>query len=190
MLRGRDATYDNVFKALRQGRYQIVHFNGHAIFDEKNQHASALVLNDRNMTTGEVQRYLAKSPPILCFINACETAKIGVSRGWKDRYDIFGLARAFLETGAYLLGSRWKVSDKAAAGFAKKFYTSLLKEGKPLGKAILEARKACREESPLDELAWANYTLYGDPRVCFRKIAAHPPPISAKIKTSPRDTGD
>jgi CHAT domain-containing protein len=189
MLREREATYDNVWKALREGPYQIVHFNGHAKFDENNPHASALVLYDRNMTTKAVQTYVAKSPPILCFVNACETAKIAVSKGWKDRYNIFGLARAFLETGAYLLGSRWKVNDKAAAGFAKKFYLSLLKEGEPLGKAILEARKACKQESPLDELAWANYTLYGDPRVCFRKIAGHPPPVTQNIKPNPQGAG-
>jgi CHAT domain-containing protein len=166
-LIGKDATYDKVYDALKSGSYQIIHFIGHAKFDQKNAHASALVLQDRNIVTEAIKRYIAKSPPILCFVNACDTARTTAPGAWKDRYNIFGLSRAFLETGAYLLGSRWKVNDKAASEFAKKFYSSLLKDGRPLGMAILEARKECRALSPSSEFAWANYTLYGDPRVSF-----------------------
>ena len=171
VLKGRDATYNEVFRILNSSRYEIIHYNGHANFNEEKPYQSGLVLYDKDMTTGVLSRYFAKAPPVLCFINACETARMPSSKGWKDRYDVFGLAQAFLATGAYLLGSRWKVSDKAATGFAKKFYTSLLQEGEPLGKAILEARKACKETSPVEEFAWANYTFYGDPRVCFRKTS-------------------
>lgn len=170
MLRGRDATYNAVFQALNRNKYQIVHFNGHAHFNEKKPYLSGLVLYDCDMTTGALKNFFAKSPPILFFINACETARIAVSKGWKDRYDIFGLARAFLETGAYLLGSRWRINDEAAAEFANRFYVSLLQQGKPLGTAILEARKVCKDKSLLDEFAWASYILYGDPRICFSKL--------------------
>jgi CHAT domain-containing protein len=168
ILSGNKATYDAVYDALKRGPYQIIHFIGHAKFSEK-RYASALVLNDHNMPTGAVTRFFSKSPPVLCFVNACETARFNVSKGWKDRYDVFGLARAFLETGAYLLGSRWEINDKAAVRFAKKFYSSLLQSGEPLGKAVLEGRKACKEDSSLDNFAWASYILYGDPRVCFRR---------------------
>jgi CHAT domain-containing protein len=170
VLKGRDATYNEVFKTLNRNKYKIIHYNGHANFNEEKRFESGLVLFDKDMTTGALSKYFARSPPILCFINACETTRPS-DKGWKDRYDVFGLAEAFLATGAYLLGSRWKVNDKAAAGFAKTFYKSLLQEGEPLGRAVLQARKVCKEESPLDEFAWANYTLYGDPRVCFRKIS-------------------
>jgi len=166
-LLGKNATYNNVFQALSNGSYHIVHYNGHAHFNEKKPHLSGLVLYDRDMTTGAIKNYFAQSPPILCFINACETAKAAV---WKDRYDIFRLARAFLETGAYLLGSRWKINDEAAAEFAKEFYRSLLLEGKPLGNSILDARKICKGKESSNEFAWASYILYGDPRICFRKV--------------------
>jgi len=169
VLKGNKATYNEVFKKLNKNKYNIIHYNGHANFNEEKRYNSGLVLYDKDMTSGALSKYFAQSPPILCFINACETTRIPSVKGWKDRYDIFGLAEAFLATGSYLLGSRWKVNDKAAAGFAKTFYKSLLIEGEPLGRAILQARKICKEESPLDEFAWANYTLYGDPRVCFRK---------------------
>lgn len=167
-LIGKKATYNDVYLALKQHEPQIIHYNGHAYFDEEHAHNSALVLFDRDLTTGAIANFFSKKPPILCFVNACETAKEAKPR--KNRYDIFGLAEAFLSTDAYLLGSRWKINDKAAAGFAKQFYLSLIKEGKSLGTSILEARRACKDEAPDDEFAWASYVFYGDPRVCFRRL--------------------
>ena len=153
VLIGKNATYNELFRALKAGTYQIVHFNGHAFFREDRPRESALVLHDQDMKTGAVIGYFGKRPPVLCFVNACETAKVGK---WNGRYDIFGLARAFLETGAYLLGSRWRINDKAAAEFATKFYTALIGEGKAVGTAMLEARRLCKA-SAQDEFAWASY---------------------------------
>jgi hypothetical protein len=159
-LIGKDATYNNVFSVLNETPYDIVHYNGHA-------QNNGLVLYDNNMKTGAINAFFKKTPPILCFINACETAK---TTAWHERYNIFNLASAFLETGSYLLGSRWEINDKGAAEFAKKFYMSLLKEGKPLGSSVVDARKHCKETAPCNDFAWASYVLYGDPRICFRRV--------------------
>lgn len=166
-LIGKKATYNEVWKALKTGSYHIVHFNGHALFNDRNPHLSSLILHDRSITTGPVISFFGSKPPILCFINGCETGRVSA---WKSRYNIFGLARAFLETGSYLLGSRWKLNDQAAAEFATRFYVSLIEEGKSLGNAILDARLACKESSPPDDFGWASYVFYGDPRVCFRRV--------------------
>ena len=72
---------------------------------------------------------------MLFFMNACETAAAAPGMPWERHYDIFGLARAFLETGAYLVGSRWKVGDEAAAAFASAFYKSLV-QASSLGRAV------------------------------------------------------
>jgi CHAT domain-containing protein len=167
ILPGKKATENNVFNALKENTYDIVHYNGHAYFNEKKPYMSGLVLYDENLTTKQINSTITKSPPIFCFINACETTK---ALTWKERYNIFDLARAFLDTGTYLLGSRWKINDKAAAGFAKAFYTSLLVEGKPLGSSVMDARKRCKETESADDFAWASYILYGDPRICFRRV--------------------
>ena len=165
VLRDVDATYNKVFQALSTPTYQIVHFCGHANFDDKKPPNSSIVLQDRSMATGSLSRYISMTRPILCFVNACESAMT------RESFNVFGLARAFLDTGAYLLGSRWKVDDHAATVFATKFYTSLLDEENPLGKAVYDARIACQKIAP-DDFAWASYVLYGDPRVCFRKVQA------------------
>jgi CHAT domain-containing protein len=169
-LVGRNASWANVSKALKPpNRFHVIHFSGHAFFDAATPYASSLVLDDQNMSTGQILGFSKRNPPVLFFMNGCETATMGATnQDWRGRYDIFGLARAFLETGAFLLGNRWKIGDAAAAVFAKTFYTELL-DGKPLGRAVRDARRACRAQSPND-FSWASYTFYGDPRLCFRQL--------------------
>jgi CHAT domain-containing protein len=162
----KNATFNDVYNALRQTSYHIVHYSGHAHFDSKTPYLSGLVLNDRDMTTGPLSRYFGKSPPVLCFINGCES---GTASGWAENYDIFGLAQSLLSTGAYLLGSRWKLADIEAATFASSFYSLFLKDLKPLGTAVLEARRTTKGiAGDAENFAWASYILYGDPRICFR----------------------
>lgn len=170
LIKDRNATFDNVWSALRDD-YQIIHFIGHATYNDKDPFRSGLVLYNQDMTSGQVASFFSKKPPVLCFMNACETGRTGSlgTRAWKSTQNIFGLARAFLTTGTYLLGSRWKLGDKAAAIFATKFYSLLLGNEKPIGDAITEARKACKETSPEDPFSWASYIFYGDPRLYFRR---------------------
>jgi hypothetical protein len=169
VLSGRDATWAGLFTALKGG-HQILHFCGHAYFDDEHPRSSGLVLHDRDMSTGAIVGFLTKSRPIFCFINGCESARIGVGvpEEWKNQYNIYSLARAFLDTGAYLLGSRWKVNDQAARSFAESFYQSLLGDTIPIGRAVQKARQDCVKLTG-DPFGWASYILYGDPRVCFQQ---------------------
>ncbi|MEJ0037754.1 MAG: CHAT domain-containing protein [Gammaproteobacteria bacterium] len=162
-----NATYTQVRNALKEKRWHIVHFSGHAEFDEKDSRNSGLVLHDRRLTPAEIQSYCGSKPPVFFCLNACETAKTAADARWKDRYDIFGIARGCLETGAYLVGNRWPVGDDGAAAFASAFYTTLCRGG-TLGEAVVNGRTACRESSEDDDLSWASYVFYGDPRLCFR----------------------
>lgn len=166
VLPDRKATYNNVFDALDRGGYHIVHYTGHAHFDRAVPSRSALVLDDRDLEAGEVRSFLPNDgPPVVCFMNACET---GAAPVWRDSYDIYGLAWAFLEWGSYLLGSCWKVDDQVASTFACAFYDSLLVKGHPIGTAVTEARNAAYRE---DDFGWASYVLYGDPRLAFTQQA-------------------
>ena len=170
LLKGPKANADEVYKAIKAARYHIVHFNGHAYFRNDKPHLSSLVLYDRDFTTGPITNFFGNRPPVFFCMNACETAAAqGSGAEWRNRYDIFGLARAFLETGAYLLGNRWKVGDKVAARFASAFYSALI-EGCSLGRAVRDARLACRQAITGDDFSWTSYTLYGDPRLRFHKI--------------------
>lgn len=170
-LVGQDATGDAVYQAIQDDRYHIIHYNGHAYFDAEQPTNSSLCLFDQDMEAGDILSYFGKRPPVLSFMNGCETAAMpGGGPTTKNRYDIFSLARAFLDTGSYLIGNRWKVGDEAAAAFADTFYKKLLLEGQPLGHVIREARKDCKAKMPDYDFSWASYIFYGDPRLCFRKL--------------------
>lgn len=164
---GMAASYSNVFQALKDGCH-IFHYTGHAYFDENKDtsYKSSLVLWDKDMSTGHLSKFIGnKKAPVFCFVNGCESA---LSQAWGKSYNIFSLAQAFLSTGAYLLGSRWKLADREAADFAVAFYTALLQDKKSIGEATLLARKKLRESGPSNSFSWASYVLYADPRVCFK----------------------
>jgi CHAT domain-containing protein len=164
VLSGKTANYDSVFQALTSGRYHIIHYIGHATFDTQMPYKSALVLYDRDLTTGPLAKMLAKKPPVLCFLNACES---GQSRTWGANYNLYDLARSLLSTGAYLIGSRWKLEDQPAVTMAMEFYTALIKNYEPIGCALRRARIATRA-AHARSFAWASYVFYGDPRLYFR----------------------
>lgn len=185
------ASRTNVLKALRSP-YHIVHFSGHAVFNPAAPNRSALIVDDADLTVGALTAQLTNQRSILFVVNACETTRPGrrdaaASRGeepssWRDQYNIYGLARAFLESGAYLLGSRWKLQDQSAQRFASVFYDSLLQGGTPIGRAITIAREAVKDTAAPDDFSWASYVYYGDPRVCFRRsteVAEEPVPAGA-----------
>ncbi len=158
LLVGEEAKYDNVFAELKSGKYHIVHFNGHALTDR-------LILQDRAMTPAHIVSFVGTRPPLLCFINACETA---AAPEWIGKDTVFTLAQAFLEADSYLLGTRWKLNDQVAYAFANSFYKALLVEQKPVGQAVVESRLAARAAVP-DDLGWAAYIYYGDPRLWIHR---------------------
>ncbi|HEX8083379.1 MAG TPA: CHAT domain-containing protein [Solirubrobacteraceae bacterium] len=162
LLAGRDARIDQVWDALNsEPAHHIVHFSGHAHFDTAHPSNSGLVLYDADLTAEEIVSTFGRRPPVVCFINGCESA---MTADHTADSDLYGLAWAFLETGSYLVGSRWKVSDTVASDFAVAFYESLLGNGDALGHAVTAGRRAAFNTT---DFGWASYILYGDPRIAF-----------------------
>lgn len=200
LLMDSDATWDGVMRVLDDDskRFHIIHYNGHATFNPQNPRQSALVLRDQDLSTGHILMAFETRPPVLFFINGCETAKASANPNapggklWQETFDIFGLARAFLDTGAYLLGTRWQVGDDAAALFATTFYSGLLQE-KPLGALVRDARLAClkaAQQANSNDFSWASYAFYGDPRLYFSRIeTAGATPAPPTAQPNPPDPG-
>ena len=173
------ATFSNVIEALQirieldnDIKYQIIHFCGHADYDETNSGNGCLILHDQKLETNLIAAHFGDTRPILCFINACNSAQTAAastspaSINLMEQFNIYDLGRAFLRTGAYLVGSRWMLSDGVAKRFALSFYESLLLKGDPIGEAIRLSRVTCKDEFA-DDFGWASYVFYGDPRVRF-----------------------
>ena len=170
-LVGDDAKYETVVEEIETNTYHIIHFCGHAYFNSKDSRNSSLVLKDHTLSTTWIADNLSAIRPILCFINACDSAKIvnmPEEKEGKKRFNLHGLGRVFLETGGYLLGNRWQVNDAVARTFATEFYRRTFGNGEPLGEAVRAAREASRLAVE-EDYGWTSYIFYGDPRVRFRR---------------------
>ena len=167
LLRGRRATYIGVQQALVSGRYEIIHYTGHAFFDADHPERSGLHLaDDRNLPASQIEGILRGKP--LVFLNACSSARqMDAAGAWEVGYtgpQTEGLASAFVAGGAAgFLGAQWPIFDAGSRRFSTLFYQALL-DGASAGDALQAARNTVRHDRPHDA-TWASFVFYGDPRL-------------------------
>lgn len=161
-LRGEAVTRVAVLSALASGRYELIHYAGHSVFNADHPEASAWRLYDGPLSAVEVQQNAEGLPPLVVYSSSCEAARDANSDRLSHRLRLLGLASAFLSAGVQsYIGSFWPVPDEAAADLAGRFYESLMR-GKPIAEALRVAKQLSQKrlESPL---LWAGITLFGDP---------------------------
>ncbi len=148
---------------LRSGRYDVIHFCGHAHFNRNEPERSHWLLSDGPLAAEQIANTLdhCDSPPWLVYVNACEG---GMERDQAAGFlqSVTGLASAFLNRGvtAYL-APLWKIDDAAALELARAFYQSLVLDRTTVGEALRLARRQVRQAHP-GSPTWAGMTLYGD----------------------------
>lgn len=152
------ATPKRLQQALQTGRYHIVHFIGHGVFDEtrnegclvfEDEHGGSLMLGQRSVREIFGGRGLS-----LVFLNACESGKGGLSDFNK------GVAQSLVAHGLpALVANQYSVLDSSASSFAQHFYWSLA-HGRSLGDAAREARIAVNYSFHGELLDWAIPVLY------------------------------
>jgi hypothetical protein len=155
-------------EVLRSGTYNVIHYAGHAAFDEDEPDLSALLLHKREVFYAQKVRRLLEGRPLV-FLNACETGRTANEKSAQeiDRYlqrPAAGLASSFIYGGARgCIGALWPVYDRPAAEFAIYFYNRVL-EGYMIGEAMRLARLQIKETYP-NQITWASFVLYGDPTI-------------------------
>ena len=165
LLIGEQATTTKVLSELSSG-YDLFHFSGHVIYDSNSINSeSAILLANREVAASTIKSFIEDLPPLLVFINACESGKEHI---WDEQpidYEnrVFGIASAFLSAGCYYIGSIWPIYDNPAILFAQKLYQSFFSEFKTLGCSVREARLEVREQFGERDVGWASYIFYGDP---------------------------
>ena len=110
------------------GKYDIIHYAGHAFFDPEVPSNSGIVCHGHQIISGGNLANLS-SLPALVFFNACESGrvrKMNKDRQWIDMtkrvQKNIGLAEAFMRGGvANYIGTYWPVSDAAASDFGSYF---------------------------------------------------------------------
>jgi len=179
------STYiDNLYVKKNLGDYDIVHFAGHAEFEENNPKNTGWVLSDGRFTAEDILSLGESfSLPSLIFSNACYSAKVSPDF-WQANYQekTYSLASAFLFSGVrHYIGTLRNIEDKVSLIFAKEFYNQLLK-GESLGKCLRLGRLKLIHEFGINQISWMNYILYGDPSFSFFKVKRQPLSFSLKRK--------
>jgi hypothetical protein len=175
------ADYFQVVKLLLRGRFDIVHYCGHAQFDKEDLEHAGWAFKHGRLSANELEGM--ERPPILVVANACLTAQVSQTtiadnsaakppqnispRRPGEVCLVATLADEFFRRGiTHYIGTAWEVPSLPAQQFAEKFYERLL-DGKTVGEAVLEARKLLYQPpTPYPKegrMAWAAYQHYGDP---------------------------
>jgi hypothetical protein len=139
--------------------FDIVHFAGHGIFDDKNPAHSGWVFG-RDCILSAQEIFRARRVPRLVFANACFSAVVregtALTADEMNRH-LAGLAEAFFERGVQnYIGAGWPVADQPAVTFAATFYQNVLQRA-TLGEALATARREIQEDGP----TWGAYHHYG-----------------------------
>jgi CHAT domain-containing protein len=173
------ATKPALMAAFSSGKYDVVHYAGHAEFDAANPSQSGIVCHNGVRLTGADLAGLGNLPGLV-FFNACESARVrkrGADRESEQARvkrvdDAVGLAEAFMRGGvANFLGTYWPVGDAAAEGFARAFYGTLLRGG-AIGEGIQAGRAVVKAGGSKD---WANYSFYGSADFVLKEAASRSP---------------
>jgi hypothetical protein len=156
----KEGTRQAILKAISSGKYDVIHYAGHAQFDpESASRSGILCANDEVLSGADLSRL--SQLPNLAFFNACESARLRRASVMKVKQHVVHFAEAFLRGGvANFVGTYWPVSDAAAEEFDRVFYDGVMR-GECLGDVMLAARQSISNSGYLD---WANYIHYGDYR--------------------------
>ena len=143
------ATPSMIHGRLTTGKYQVVHFIGHGVYDEKRGEGCLIFVNENGgeYRLGErsVREIFRGRGLSLVFLNACESG-----RGGRADFNK-GVAQSLVAHGLpALVANQYSVLDSSATSFAQHFYWSLA-QGLSLGQSAREARIA------------VNYLLHGEP---------------------------
>jgi pimeloyl-ACP methyl ester carboxylesterase len=173
-LRGKDATRAAILAALRSGKYDCVHYAGHAFFDPAAPSRSGLVCAGEEILTGPDLTGISNLP-FLVFFNACEAGRVRGKPTPKPGSQLAvaaaGIAESLMRGGiANYMSTYWPVGDDSAETFATTFYTKVL-QGRPIGEAILTGRQELAKAKSRD---WADYLLYGSYDFILKQPAVGP----------------
>ena len=166
------ATPSSIHGLLSTGKYHVVHFIGHGVYDEERQEGSLIFVNENGgeYPLGErsVREIFRGRGLSLVFLNSCESG-----RGGRADFNK-GVAQSLVAGGLpALVANQYSVLDSSATSFAQHFYWSLA-QGLSLGQAARESRIAVNYLLHGDPIDWAVPVLYArDPnaRLCEKPAA-------------------
>lgn len=157
------------FERLAADRFSIIHIATHTVLDDRHPDLSGLVLSLVNRQGRRedgfvplLDIYKLRLQAHLVVLSACESYIGNDLRG----EGLLGLARGFLYAGArQVMGSLWKVDDRATAVFMQRFYTALLRDNLSAAAALSRTQDQMSQDPAWrSPRFWAGFVLEGDLR--------------------------
>lgn len=161
LLLGKDATAKQFAKKIRNEKYDLIHFAGHAYFEPNAPRMSGLLFAETPMPAEEFGRHLKQSRSLV-FLSACAAGMVKTTQSNAGMIGEFidGIATSILLTGAIgCVAPMWTIHDGAAKDFSIEFYKHLL-SGVSTGESLRQARIKLYNEN---NDTWKPWVLYGDP---------------------------
>lgn len=155
LLEGAEATGERLLAEAR--RYEVLHYGGHALWNERQPRYAALLLRpDRRRPGGSLYAYEigpeAFAGTRLVVLAACDTA-----RGRAAGVGLLSFARTFVAAGVPdVIGSLWPAEDDASAELFAAFYAGLHRGAVP-AEALRTAQRSMLQSPPR---TWAAFQLY------------------------------
>jgi CHAT domain-containing protein len=141
------------------GRFSIIHFAVHGVFDPEDPLDSALLFagdKDRDGWLRASDLYNLNLHADLVTLSACETALGKITGG----DDVVGFTRGLLYAGAgTIVSTLWNVDDQATEDLMVDFYSKLITMGK--GEALRQAQLDTKKKYP-HPFYWASFQLTGN----------------------------
>ena len=174
-LRGVKAQKSVLKQEFESGKYDVIHYAGHAFFDPDRRDRSGIVCANHQVLSGRELAGIGNLPSLM-FFNACEAGRLRRSaiRGYRKKQlemqsrieRSAGLAEAIIRGGvANYIGTYWPVSDRPAKIFATAFYSKLM-QGGTIGDALNIGRK--KVFSDTNSIDWSDYIHYGSPEFLIK----------------------
>lgn len=147
-------------------QYGMIHVATAGVLDRRSPSLSFIALrhgggHDGRLEVHEVFGLGLKAR--LVVLSACETALAGGATSDVPAGDDWvGLMQAFIQAGAAnVMGTLWRVDDRATAGFMTAFYRSL-RSGKSESASLAAAQRlAIRDAKTADPFYWASFVMNG-----------------------------
>ncbi len=150
----RHASWGSTQEALAGAH--VVHYAGHAAFEEGHAMAGGLFLDGRVVNALDLAA-VDLHDAALVILSGCETARVAGDVG--DEY--VGLLRGVFAAGARaVLATGWLADDHVAAELVRRVYEQWL-AGAPLDEALARSAAAIRAAHD-DPYYWANFAAYGE----------------------------
>jgi CHAT domain-containing protein/tetratricopeptide (TPR) repeat protein len=165
VLSGPAAYREALLSALRTAR--VLHYAGHALFDDERPDRSALVLAPSPVGAGPDELSAATIDSLhlgglrLVVLSACETLR---SRGGRTG-GFAGLSAAFLHSGVRgVVGSLWRVDDELTRPLMLAFHSAYLGSGDGADALRTAQLESLRSSDPArrSPAAWAGFRFAGD----------------------------